>query len=233
MTSEQTKKQIFFIRHGQSKGNIHQVFQNADDPLSEVGVIQARKVAHKAKSFNAEVILSSPMIRAYETAEAIQSATSLPLETLDSLHEYNAPSKLWNKPLASPESDMFYKEILAHLDDPEWHYDDEENYNDLFTRATSLLETLAERKERTIIAVTHGAFMRILLATMMTEGNADAITAIRLVRFLCQKNTGITSCEYYTESNGGNKWRLVAWNDFSHLGTEVSTSAPAPTPFQL
>jgi len=221
-----TKKRIYFIRHGQSVGNLQQVFQNADDPLSEVGTIQAKIVARKARSFNADVILSSPMIRAYQTAETIQSVTKLPLEIIETLHEYRAPSKLWNKSVVSPESDNFYKEILAHLHVPGWHYEDEENYTDLHTRAQSLLTDLADRKEKTIIAVTHGAFMRILLATMMTEGSADALTAIRLVRFLSQKNTGVTSCEYSPESQMGNKWRLVAWNDYSHLDT--LTSEPFP-----
>ena len=229
MPPEKTTKQIYFIRHGQSKGNVDRVFQNTDDPLSDEGIEQAKIVAHKAQAFNAEIILSSPMIRAYQTAEAIQSATNLPLEVLDALHEYTAPSKLWNKSLTSPESSLFYKEILKHLDEPEWHYDDEENYADLFARAVSLLENLEKRKENIIIAVTHGAFMRILLATMMSEGHADARTAIQLVRFLSQKNTGITSCEYFTEPNGGNKWRLVAWNDFAHLDGATSDM---PTPFQ-
>ncbi|HCC05045.1 TPA: hypothetical protein DEP58_01925 [Patescibacteria group bacterium] len=220
MPTATTKKRIYFIRHGQSVGNLQQVFQNADDPLSEAGTIQAKIVARKALSFNADVILSSPMMRAYQTAETIQSVTNLPLETIETLHEYRPPSKLWNKSVMSPESNEFYKEILAHLHEPDWHYEDEENYTDLHTRATSLLDNLAERKEKTIIAVTHGAFMRILLATMMTEGSADALTAIRLVRFLSQRNTGVTSCEYFPESVG-NKWRLVAWNDYSHLDTST------------
>ncbi|KKS30708.1 MAG: Phosphatase [Parcubacteria group bacterium GW2011_GWA2_43_11] len=226
MSSATTKKRIYFIRHGQSMGNLRQIFQNADDPLSEAGTIQAKIVARKALSFNADVILTSPMVRAYQTAETIRLMTNLPLETLDTLHEYRAPSKLRNKSVTSPESNEFYKEILAHLHVPDWHYDDEENYSDLYARAILLLDNLAEREEETIIAVTHGAFMRILLATMMTEGNADALTAIRLVRFLSQRNTGVTSCEYSPESYVGNKWRLVAWNDYSHLDTSTSEQTP-------
>lgn len=217
MHSDTIKKRIYFIRHGQSKGNILQVFQNAEDPLSEVGAIQAKHVAEKAKTFNADIILSSPMVRAYQTAEVIQQVTEVPLETHHELREYTAPSSLWNKPLRSPESKAFNEEMQKHTEDRSWHYADEENYFDLYDRALVLLDHLATREEKTIIAVTHGAFMRIVLATMMTEGNPDALTAIRLVRFLSQKNTGITSCEYCDDIQEGNKWRLVAWNDYSHL----------------
>lgn len=217
MPPESIKKRIYFIRHGQSKGNIEKVFQNAEDPLSEVGKIQAKHVAHKAKSFDADILLSSPMVRAYQTALAIQQVTELPLETHGALKEYSAPSKLWNKPLDSPESKAFYEEMRQHTEDREWHYADEENYFDLYDRASALLDHLATREEKTIIAVTHGAFMRFVLATMMTEGDADPLTAIRLFRFLSQKNTGITSCEYRDDVREGNRWRLVAWNDYSHL----------------
>jgi broad specificity phosphatase PhoE len=158
------------------------------------------------------------MLRARQTAEVIAETTNLPLETNELLREYLAPSTLLNKSLSSAESEDFYHQMLKHVNDPDWHYSDEDNYHDLFKRATDLLGYLVERDEKTIIAVTHGAFMRVLLATMMTEGKPDAYTAIRLIRFLSQKNTGITSCEYNHTITSGNKWRLVAWNDYVHLG---------------
>jgi broad specificity phosphatase PhoE len=211
------KKRVYFIRHGQSMGNVNKVFQNTNDPLTELGKIQAVSVAKKTALFKADVVLTSPLTRAYETAEAIVKETGLPLETNELLREYLSPTKLWNLPLNSPESKDFYNQMLEHLDDPTWHYEDEDNYHDLYNRASTLLEHLVKREEKTIIAVTHGAFMRILLATMMTEGKPDAITAVRLVRFLSQKNTGITSCEYNLDTVNGNSWRLVAWNDYAHL----------------
>jgi len=216
-SEQDSKKRVYFIRHGQSKGNVHKVFQDRDDPLTEQGQLQAQVVAKKAMTFKAEVVIASPMIRARQTAEIIAGASNLLVETNVLLREYLAPSILWNKPLSSPESEHFYDEMMAHLDDPEWHYDDEDNYHDLLGRATEILDHIIERPEKTIIAVTHGAFMRILLATMMTEGNPDAHTAVRLIRFLSQKNTGITSCEYNPGKTSGNRWRLVAWNDYGHL----------------
>ncbi len=215
------KKRVYFIRHGQSVGNVNRVFQHKDEPLTELGKTQAEIVAKKTIGFNAHVILTSPMTRAYQTAEAIGQATNLPLETSDLLREYLAPQKLWNLPLNSPESDDFYTKMMENLHDPSWHYDDEDNYHDLYTRAKDLLDHLVEREEDTIIAVTHGAFMRILLATMMTEGEPDPLVAVRLVRFLSQKNTGITSCEYSFDTVKGNSWRLVAWNDYSHLSEDL------------
>jgi len=217
MYKTQQKKRVYFIRHGQSLGNVNRVFQNHNDPLTELGIKQAQSVAKKTCVFKAEVVLSSPFIRAYQTAQAIASKTALPLETNDLLREYTAPSKLLNLPLNSPESDDFYVQMKKHIHNPQWHYQDEDSYYDLYERASSFLDHLVQRAEKTIIAVTHGAFMRILLATMMTEGKPEPLTALRLVRFLSQKNTGITSCEYSFDNIEGNKWRLVAWNDYDHL----------------
>ena len=63
--------QIVFLRHGESLGNAAGIIQGqADFPLSEKGINQARVLAKywQDKSRTFDLIISSPLIRAMQTA---------------------------------------------------------------------------------------------------------------------------------------------------------------------
>lgn len=211
------KKKIFLIRHGQSKGNIEKTFQDEHDPLTPLGYTQAGKVAERAKELRPDVILSSPMIRALETARAIEKETGAPLEEHAILREYLVPSKLFNTPKSSPESNEYHTELFKNMYDPTWRYEDSENYFDLHNRAMEVIGELKSRKEERILMVSHGAFMSILISTMMSEGIPDPISATRMTRFLRKENTGITIIDYNEKISIANRWRLKVWNDYTHL----------------
>lgn len=216
-------KKLFLIRHGQSEGNIKKVFQDEHDPLTELGHKQVKKIAERAKKLNADLILSSPMVRALETARAIQEATNAPLEELELLREYRVPSSLVNSPINSKESDAFHRELFKNIHNPTWKYADEDNYFELHKRATDVMQVLKDRPERNIIVVSHGAFMSILLTAMMSEGEPDPITSTRMFRFLRKENTGLTVIDYMEHPFISNTWRLRSWNDYSHLSAEEKT----------
>lgn len=64
---------LFIVRHGESKANakgIHQG-QKIDTSLSKKGLEQAKKIAERLKDENFEIIYSSDLKRAYETAKEI------------------------------------------------------------------------------------------------------------------------------------------------------------------
>ena len=211
------KKKIFLIRHGQSKGNIDKTFQDEHDPLTPCGRIQAHKVAQRARALKPEIILTSPMVRALETARAIEKETNVPLELHESLREYLVPSRLFNKPIASKESNEYHTELFKNMYDPNWRYEDAESYFDLHNRSLEVIGILKNRPEERILVVSHGAFMSILISTMMTEGVPDPIGATRMSRFLKKKNTGVTIIDYTEQHAIANKWRLTVWNDYTHL----------------
>ena len=64
-----------------------------------------------------------------------------------------------------------------------------------------------------VLVVTHGYIM-ILIALLMVYGD-DLTDSIfnPFIKFAHTTNTGITMMEYDKE-----KWRLLTWNDYSHLG---------------
>jgi broad specificity phosphatase PhoE len=218
-------KDIYFIRHGQSVGNVKKEFQGHDDPLSELGRKQVKYVAKRVRNLNAETILTSPMARAFETAEAIKKEIDVPLETHDFLKECSAPSKLVGKKYNSPEGKKYTNFLFENIHDKNWRYSDEENFSDISDRAKKVVKHLESREEETMIVVTHGAFMRSILSIMMSEGEEDALLSLRMIRFFEHKNTGITLCKYTPNESTHNKWRMLAWNDHAHLG-EVTEDEP-------
>ena len=82
--------QMLVIRHGQSTWNEQKRWQGqADPPLSDFGREQAGE-ASKAIG-QVDVIISSPQLRAAETAAIISSAIGIgPVQTLDGLQERSA-----------------------------------------------------------------------------------------------------------------------------------------------
>ena len=61
--------EIYLIRHGQSEGNLRNMFLGHTDlDLTELGHMQAEKTAQYLKNIHADVIYSSDLLRAYHTA---------------------------------------------------------------------------------------------------------------------------------------------------------------------
>ncbi len=82
---------FYFVRHGKSTGNAENIIQgHRDYPLSEEGKSQAIKVGKWFRDKNISLILSSPLIRAKETAEIIKREAQVEtLITDSSLMELN------------------------------------------------------------------------------------------------------------------------------------------------
>ena len=60
---------VYFVRHGQSLGNAERVLLgHCDRDLSELGVRQASLTAEAMKDFPIDIIFSSDLLRAYNTA---------------------------------------------------------------------------------------------------------------------------------------------------------------------
>ncbi len=102
--------ELVLIRHGQTNWNVEGRYQGqADVPLNSQGLQQARKLAAALAKEKIDAIYSSDLIRARQTAEAIQQATGAPLFLEPRLREINQGQ--WEG--------MLFSEIKAR--DPERH----------------------------------------------------------------------------------------------------------------
>ena len=80
---------VYLVRHGQAY-NTHPAPDQpspVNPPLTPVGVAQAKRVAERLRALGVDRLLSSPMIRAVETALVIGEAVGLPVEIRPGCHE--------------------------------------------------------------------------------------------------------------------------------------------------
>jgi broad specificity phosphatase PhoE len=79
--------QVLFLRHGESVHNAHRgeepLAEEQGDRLTELGRRQAKWAAESLSRLGITSLLSSHMLRARETAEAVGEATGLEPEVLD------------------------------------------------------------------------------------------------------------------------------------------------------
>lgn len=93
MNTEQYRgTRLLFIRHGQSVANAERRVQGwGDDPLTQRGEEQVRGLARWLQSHNpvADLLLSSPLQRARQTAEPVGQGLGLSIQTHHGLKEIN------------------------------------------------------------------------------------------------------------------------------------------------
>ena len=76
-------KKLYFIRHGLSEANKAGVWSGqSETPLSEEGRKQAREAGKKAANLDIDLIVSSPLGRARETAEIVAKEINYPAEKI-------------------------------------------------------------------------------------------------------------------------------------------------------
>lgn len=82
---------FYLVRHGEAENNVRHILNSApvkkEYPLTERGREQVAKTAAYLATVGADVLLSSPILRAKETAQIIADATGLPILFDDRLWE--------------------------------------------------------------------------------------------------------------------------------------------------
>ena len=81
---------IYFIRHGQSLGNLSQIMLGHTDlDLSPLGYLQAEKTCEELSGVHFDAIYSSDLIRAYNTAKPHAELRGMNIITSQKLREMN------------------------------------------------------------------------------------------------------------------------------------------------
>lgn len=229
---------FYFVRHGQSILNDRGIRQDSHGQLSERGVEQAhitgeRMAEEQSGNGKVDVILCSPYDRTRETADIINMHLKVktPIVYNDLLAERRNPSEIIGRSVDDPEVRKIVDIIDHSYHDDTFRYSDEENFADLRDRAKQCLEFLETRKEKRILVVTHGIFLKMLIAYMINHDELTAHEYNKLSFFNPSNNAGITVCEY---TNGlfntslfaprpENRWKLITWDDHIDLSGHNTT----------
>jgi broad specificity phosphatase PhoE len=209
-------KKIYFVRHGESEGNVTKSHQSAKTPLSEIGQSQAKIVALRFTKIQASLIIASPYLRAQQTAQAIAEKNNLKIETSDLFREKSGPSELLGLSHKNLKSIETRKIIAKHLFDQNgnWQYSDEETAREFIDRVGKALDFLSQRPEENLIVVCHSLVLHMIF-TKIFSPKSDLKELYTLHDNLRINNTSI-SVALYDELE--QKWSIDCLNDYSHLG---------------
>jgi broad specificity phosphatase PhoE len=146
-------KKLYFIRHGESEANVKHLFAGQwDTPLTDLGRQQARLAAEGAKLLNINVIISSSLSRAADTAKIIADEINLPDDKLiisDLFRERNYG--------------VFQKEPYDKADGIDFdNVRHAETTTSLRKRAKAAVDFLNKLEANNILVVSHGTFGRVL-----------------------------------------------------------------------
>lgn len=153
---------ITFVRHGETDLNKeHRITGESDVPLNEDGVAQAHETAEEIKG-DFDVLYSSTMKRALETAEIINKKLNLPLVTSDLIVERRFGSltkKTWGEISEIVGYDARSKDTRQ-----EYNYKPfgGETAEDFRKRLFTFVEEVKRSNYKKPLVVCHGGVLRML-----------------------------------------------------------------------
>jgi len=210
------KKTFYFIRHGESILNSQLVRQGPGGSLSDKGIEQAHITGGRLSNIKFDIMFISPYQRTKETGEIINQYVKTKTEYMDLVHERKNPSEIVGKSMNDLETRRIVEIIDKSFHQDDFRYSDEENFIDLKTRARLALEALTKRKERRILVVTHGIFLKMMVS-YMTHGEALTASEYNALSFFnSSNNASITICEYkegFFVSDKEKGWKIITWDD--------------------
>jgi len=199
---------ITLLRHGESVGNAESRWQGQSDfPLTDVGRAQVRALAERwqREKVKFDFLISSPLIRAKETAEIIASALNMSVEC----------DPLWLERDNGEFAGLTAHEVRQNFQHPPFYtpYDpvgvDGEGDWELFLRAGQALHSLLKREPARYLIVSHGGLLNQLMHAVMGLA-PQANNAGTRFRF---ENTAFAQLTYYPHQH---RWVIDKLNDHAH-----------------
>jgi len=164
-------KKIYIVRHGETQWNRGEVFRGRKDiPLNETGKQQAERVGRYFSHRSVNRIVSSPLARASQTAEAVYNTTGIAIEIMDEFTDMNFG--IWEG-LKLPEVEKdFPADFALWKTSPErLRIEGGETLAMVRDRILAGLVNIASGYEDAIVIVTHRVICKILVLHALGIGN--------------------------------------------------------------
>ena len=202
---------IIAVRHGETAWNVDTRIQGQlDIPLNDTGRWQAQRLARAlAAREPIDVVYSSDLLRAWETAQAVGESTGAPVVTDEGLRERGF-GVFQGKTFAEIEAALPEESLRWRKRDPYWAPDGGESLTTMRRRVVETLHTLASRHTgEQIVLVAHGGVLDLLYRAATGQG-------LQAPRTWQVGNAAINRLLWTPEGLS-----LVGWSDTSHLDAET------------
>lgn len=168
---------LYIVRHGATAANESRpkIMQGKgmDNPLSTTGRQQASALAELVAPLGIQYVISSPMVRARDTAHIIAQPNAVPVQIDPRLHEVDVglwEGRSWE--WVKRENDEAYKRFMSSPDTV--GYPGGESYNDVLMRIGPAIQDHIEKNTGAILIVGHSVVNRVYLASVLGLNLKDA-----------------------------------------------------------
>lgn len=205
-------KDIYFVRHGQTQANHKHTHQQYDEPLSELGVEQAKKVGKHLVTKNPDTLLTSPFPRARETAEYIQDTVDIPYMIVESVHEILRPTFLYGKSHYSFATALYLLQLFWFRSENGWDNDQAENMFDLRNRVHDTKDMLTEEAGERIVVVSHSIFIDMFIHLVCQEKPMSFWKFLHLLIYVKKiPNTAVVHVQFDADAVSNTcTWNIVS-----------------------
>jgi broad specificity phosphatase PhoE len=195
---------LYLVRHGESLGNVNPGTRRSDDPpLTQRGREQAARAASALSRSGLDAVLTSPLRRARETADAIAAACGLAARAVDGFAEVDMGALAdAADPAARAEREAVLSAWLRG--DFARSFPGGEDFTAVQARVRTSLAALARGLAGSRLTLVTHRVPLLAAATLCAPGGAAATGACA--------NGSITLLR-----EDGDGWRLLSWGDASHL----------------
>ena len=206
-----TPTQFILVRHGETTWNrVGKIQGHLDSPLSSEGIAQAKTLAERLQLESFDVLISSDLGRAHNTAQCIAMRTGHGISVDPRLRERHYGIF---QGMTRSEAKSVYPDVYAryHNESVTYAIPGGESTSECFLRNLECLQELAARYPgKRIVVVTHGGVLDGLYRHVMRLPHVGS-RAFTIVN---------ASLNWFTYEEG--VWRLNRWGDVAHLGPSES-----------
>lgn len=164
MRREIELKQVFFIRHGETKMNRGLRHQGPDEPLTERGREQVMELVEFLRTQQIDTLIASNYVRARETADIVARELNLTYSIEPSVREFGRPLSLYGRHHFSPASFRYLFDLYRNRLNLLWNREGAENLAHVRERVRDAKFMIESSPGRRVAVISHRIFM-----TMFTE----------------------------------------------------------------
>ncbi len=205
------KTEFVLVRHGQTYGNISRTLQgHSNTDLDATGVKQVKLLGRRLKHHPPfDVIISSDLQRAIDTAKIIIESIGGELISIPELREWNLgllEGRQWN------DLQQEYPDVMSVFRDGgvDVEVPGGERRSVMEKRLADCLDNLAVKYAgQRLLLVTHGGALRAIFRHLVGLPAAGNV-------FPQISNASYSSCFH-----SNNTWQVTCWNDTAHLNPEM------------
>ena len=190
--------EIFFCRHGQSKHNEKKLIQGQiDSELTDKGREQAKNLSETLSDENFDLIYSSDLKRARETAEIIQENHDKELMETEKLRERN---------LGELEGKHYTEWDQVNAEDHHsWSPKNGESLKEHKKRVCGVLDQIRQENPKKVLIVSHGGSIKAAITAVL---KCDSRQSWRL---------NIENCSITRLKSKDEGWIIEEVNNTAHL----------------